>query len=98
MSNRPPVVIDNGTGYTKMGYSGNVEPQFIIPTVLGTKPEDSGGGAGKRDGLEVSAFSSKKIKENAHKCHSFPPTPISLDRISIFMSETARLTTHLRIR
>lgn len=52
-SSKPPVVIDNGTGYTKMGYSGNVEPQFIIPTVLGTKPEETGAGAGKRDGLEV---------------------------------------------
>ena len=33
---KAPVVIDNGTGYTKMGYAGNVEPQYIIPTVLGT--------------------------------------------------------------
>lgn len=28
---KPPVVIDNGTGYTKMGYAGNYEPNFIIP-------------------------------------------------------------------
>jgi len=39
MSNKPPVVIDNGTGYTKMGYSGNVEPQYIIPTVIATRAE-----------------------------------------------------------
>jgi len=26
---RPPCVIDNGTGYTKMGYAGNYEPNFI---------------------------------------------------------------------
>ena len=25
-------VIDNGTGYTKLGFAGNSEPQFIIPT------------------------------------------------------------------
>ncbi|XP_024358612.1 actin-related protein 3 isoform X1 [Physcomitrium patens] len=31
---RPAVVIDNGTGYTKMGFAGNVEPCFIIPTVV----------------------------------------------------------------
>lgn len=37
--------------YTKMGYSGNVEPQYIIPTVLGTKAEE-GGVQGKRDGVE----------------------------------------------
>ena len=37
-----------------MGYSGNVEPQYIIPTVLATKPEDGAGtaGTGKKDGVE----------------------------------------------
>lgn len=50
MTNRPPVVIDNGTGYTKMGYSGNVEPQYIIPTILATRADDAG--VGKRDGVE----------------------------------------------
>ena len=33
----PAVVIDNGTGYTKMGYAGNCEPSFIVPSVIGTK-------------------------------------------------------------
>jgi len=28
------VVIDNGTGYTKMGYAGNAEPSFDIPTLI----------------------------------------------------------------
>lgn len=28
------VVIDNGTGYTKMGYAGNTEPSFDIPTLI----------------------------------------------------------------
>jgi len=50
MSYKSPVVIDNGTGYTKMGYSGNVEPQYIIPTVLATKADE--GGVGKRDGVD----------------------------------------------
>ncbi|XP_074557548.1 actin-related protein 3-like [Curcuma longa] len=31
---RPAVVIDNGTGYTKVGFAGNVEPCFSIPTVV----------------------------------------------------------------
>nr|PNR30701.1 hypothetical protein PHYPA_027017 [Physcomitrium patens] len=31
---RPAVIIDNGTGYTKVGFAGNVEPCFIIPTVV----------------------------------------------------------------
>jgi len=33
----PAVVIDNGTGYTKMGFAGNCEPQYIIPTVISTQ-------------------------------------------------------------
>ncbi|XP_057811079.1 actin-related protein 3-like isoform X1 [Salvia miltiorrhiza] len=33
-ASRPAVVIDNGTGYTKMGFAGNVEPCFIVPTVV----------------------------------------------------------------
>jgi actin-related protein 3 len=37
MANRlPAVVIDNGTGYTKMGYAGNTEPQYIIPSIIAT--------------------------------------------------------------
>uniref|UniRef100_A0A2K6EEM0 Actin related protein 3B n=1 Tax=Propithecus coquereli TaxID=379532 RepID=A0A2K6EEM0_PROCO len=28
----PPCVVDCGTGYTKLGYAGNTEPQFIIPS------------------------------------------------------------------
>lgn len=33
-ASRPAVVIDNGTGYTKMGFAGNVEPCFITPTAV----------------------------------------------------------------
>jgi actin-related protein 3 len=35
-------VIDNGTGYTKMGYAGNLIPNYIIPTVIcnNTKPKN----------------------------------------------------------
>ena len=28
------VVIDNGTGYSKMGYAGNLEPSYIIPSCI----------------------------------------------------------------
>ena len=34
MSHKPPVVIDNGTGYTKMGYAGNYEPNYIVPSLI----------------------------------------------------------------
>ena len=30
------VVIDNGTGFTKMGYAGNMEPSYLIPTSIAT--------------------------------------------------------------
>ena len=33
-NNFASVVIDNGTGYTKMGYAGNMEPSYLIPTVI----------------------------------------------------------------
>ncbi|KAL4222812.1 Actin-related protein 3B [Mactra antiquata] len=39
----PAVVIDNGTGYTKMGYAGNTEPQFIIPSAIAVKESASVG-------------------------------------------------------
>lgn len=55
MSGKAPVVIDNGTGYTKMGYSGNVEPQYIIPTVLATRA-DEGGVSRKMEGIEDMDF------------------------------------------
>lgn len=32
----PAVVIDNGTGYTKMGYAGNMDPSYIIPSAIAT--------------------------------------------------------------
>lgn len=36
-SRLPAVIIDNGTGYTKMGYAGNNYPSYIIPSVIATK-------------------------------------------------------------
>jgi actin-related protein 3 len=35
------VVIDNGTGYTKMGYAGNSVPSFDIPTLITDKGDQS---------------------------------------------------------
>ena len=32
----PAVVIDNGTGYSKMGYAGNNDPSYIIPSAVAT--------------------------------------------------------------
>ncbi|KAG1687125.1 Arp2/3 complex subunit, actin nucleation center [Phytophthora capsici] len=38
---KPAVVIDNGTGYTKMGYAGNAEPSYIIPSTIAVGGNDS---------------------------------------------------------
>lgn len=38
MLNRlPAIVIDNGTGYSKIGYAGNTEPQSIFPSCIAVK-------------------------------------------------------------
>lgn len=54
----PACVIDNGTGYTKLGYAGNTEPQFIMPTAIAVKEgggsitsKTFGGAAGKSAGI-----------------------------------------------
>lgn len=39
--NNPVLVIDNGTGYTKMGYAGNNEPNYIIPTCISHNPKST---------------------------------------------------------
>mmetsp|Transcript_4053 Transcript_4053/g.14161 ORF Transcript_4053/g.14161 Transcript_4053/m.14161 type:complete len:420 (-) Transcript_4053:47-1306(-) len=52
---KPAVVIDNGTGYSKLGFAGNVEPSYIIPTCIGVNdsaakaPQKS---AGRLDDLD----------------------------------------------
>ena len=34
MSGKNAVVIDNGTGFTKMGYAENLDPDFVFPTAI----------------------------------------------------------------
>ncbi|KAK4057159.1 Arp2/3 complex subunit, actin nucleation center [Microbotryomycetes sp. JL221] len=42
--NLAPVVLDNGTGGTKMGFAGNSEPSFVLPTAIATR----GGGSSSK--------------------------------------------------
>jgi len=50
----PAVVIDNGTGYTKMGFACNTEPQYIIPSAIAIKENASvGDQAAKRMGKGI---------------------------------------------
>ncbi|XP_067934440.1 actin-related protein 3-like [Watersipora subatra] len=39
----PAVVVDTGTGYTKLGYAGNSEPQHIMPSAIAIKESSSVG-------------------------------------------------------
>eukprot|EP00758_Cryptobia_borreli_P004419 Tbor_TRINITY_DN4361_c0_g2::TRINITY_DN4361_c0_g2_i1::g.7780::m.7780/K18584/ACTR3, ARP3; actin-related protein 3 len=47
------VVIDNGTGFTKMGYAGNEEPTYIIPSIFSeNKPNRGGANRGPLDDMD----------------------------------------------
>eukprot|EP00897_Mesotaenium_endlicherianum_P010570 jgi/Mesen1/9541/ME000064S08887 len=60
--NRAAIIIDNGTGYTKMGYAGNVEPCFIVPTVVAlNEAYTSGSGAGGGGGGPTKGLSAAQI-------------------------------------
>jgi len=54
----PAVVIDNGTGYTKMGYAGNCEPNYIIPSMIAVKEAPKAGGGSSFGGPSRSTASS----------------------------------------
>ncbi|KAK8440288.1 hypothetical protein B9J08_03387 [Candidozyma auris] len=56
----PAVVMDNGTGLTKLGFAGNDSPSFVFPTAIATAT--SAGKSGKSAGS--SALSSKRGLED----------------------------------
>lgn len=43
MNTTPAVVMDNGTGLSKLGFAGNDAPSFVIPTAIATNEEGSRG-------------------------------------------------------
>ncbi|ODV92545.1 hypothetical protein CANCADRAFT_87833 [Tortispora caseinolytica NRRL Y-17796] len=58
---RPAIVMDNGTGMTKLGYAGNDSPSFIFPTAMATRS-----GAGGKPGVRTatSSLSQKRDTED----------------------------------
>lgn len=44
---KPPIVIDNGTGWSKIGYAGNVEPSYLVESAIGTRQA-----RGRKTGVE----------------------------------------------
>ncbi|KAG9037878.1 Arp2/3 complex subunit, actin nucleation center [Tulasnella sp. JGI-2019a] len=50
MAQNVPIISDNGTGYSKIGFAGNSEPSFVFPTAIATRDapgqaSTTGGGA-----------------------------------------------------
>ncbi|CAD6502523.1 BgTH12-05115 [Blumeria graminis f. sp. triticale] len=43
-SRTPAVVMDNGTGFSKLGFAGNDSPSFVFPTAIATKGPGAGSG------------------------------------------------------
>ncbi|KAG8954240.1 Arp2/3 complex subunit, actin nucleation center [Tulasnella sp. 424] len=37
MAQNVPIIMDNGTGYSKIGFAGNSEPSFTFPTAIATR-------------------------------------------------------------
>jgi len=79
----PAVVIDVGTGCTKMGFSGNIEPQFIIPTYV-ANPVRRGGGV-HISGAQGSADTDFYIGDEAYQRKDLPmyllSNPVTKGRI-----------------
>lgn len=73
INGKPPVVIDNGTGYTKMGYAGSSEPSYVIPTLIGTPNTKGRAGAGdirSSEGLgDLDFYIGNKAQEVSNSYH-----------------------------
>jgi actin-related protein 3 len=65
MNTSPVVVIDNGTGFTKMGYAGNEEPTYIIPSCYADN-SSVGKAKGPLDDLEFSIGQEALNRPNAN--------------------------------
>jgi len=64
MKQLPPIIMDNGTGFTKLGFAGNDSPSFVIPTAIATRQASSTSSRpmapGKPSSLSSAGFLSSK--------------------------------------
>lgn len=61
MSDTPTIVMDNGTAYSKLGYAGNLDPSYILPSYIATRDK-----APKRNNMvipELDYFIGDEAKE-----------------------------------
>ncbi|CAG2101835.1 unnamed protein product [Medioppia subpectinata] len=64
----PAIVIDSGTGYTKLGYAGDHSPEFVIPSAVAIKEEPNVGDHTSRRltiGVDVS-IGEEALNQSAH--------------------------------
>lgn len=57
----PTIVMDNGTAYSKLGFAGNLDPSYILPSYIATRDK-----AGKRSNMvidELDYFIGDEAKE-----------------------------------
>ena len=58
--NRPAIVVDNGTGYTKLGFASNTAPSFVVPTCVSV----SGGGVSSSSSSVLTRSKNEKDESN----------------------------------
>ena len=63
-------VIDNGTGYTKMGYAGNAEPSYIVPTCIAASDDKGSNTLSKKGKIGQKSSPSHEHTHTHTRIHS----------------------------
>lgn len=67
-------VIDNGTGYTKMGYAGNAEPSYIVPTCIAASDDKGSNTLSKKGKIGRKPLSPRKSHPSVFMSTSIEPS------------------------
>ncbi|KAI9607977.1 hypothetical protein H4Q26_005429 [Puccinia striiformis f. sp. tritici PST-130] len=86
MARLAPLVIDNGTGYSKMGFAGNSDPSFVFPTAIATRGTSGGGSA---SGPSITGRPSIPSKPGALSASSNIATKRGIDDLDFFIGDEA---------
>lgn len=73
MDTQDVIVLDNGSGYLKVGFSGEDAPRAVLPTVLATKIDDEGN-AEEHAGMESQKKSQAFFGDEALR-EAYPESP-----------------------
>nr|ACF15207.1 actin-related protein 3-like protein [Myxobolus cerebralis] len=73
MSGRlPACVIDSGTGYSKLGFAGNTEPTYIIPSTIAIKEKAQLGAKGGKELEDLDFFIGSEAMERPGYSTKYP--------------------------